>query len=98
MPGALAAPRDVMEQPHDTNPPSSVNRLGDRNSEPDLGGADAVEKTADLGDVHGADAHAPRAVGGVTAKVHRGSPSQLVWVILVLVVLVVAAYAIGLFT
>ena len=86
-----------MEQRRDTNPPSGVNRPGDRNSEPYFGGADAVEKTTAAGDVHGADAHARPASGGVTAKVHRGSPSQLIWVLLVLVVLVVLAYAIGLF-
>jgi hypothetical protein len=85
-----------MEQPRDTNPPSVVNDRGDRQSEPYLGGADAVEKTADLGDVHGADAHAERASGGVTATVHHDGPSPLVWVVLVLVVLVVLAYAIGL--
>ena len=86
-----------MEQRRDTNPPSSVNRPRDRNDEPYLGGADAVEKTTAVGDVHGTDAHAPPARGGVTAKVHRGSPSQLIWVLLVLVVLVVLAYAVGLF-
>ena len=86
-----------MEQRRDTNPPSSVNRTGDRNTQPYLGGADAVEKTTAVGDVHGADAHARPAGAGVTARVPHGSPSQLIWVLLVLVVLVVLAYAIGLF-
>ena len=86
-----------MEQRRDTNPPSSVNRPGDRNTEPYLGGADAVEKTTAASDVHGAGAHAPPASGGVAAKVPLGRPSQLVWILLVLVVLVVLAYAIGLF-
>jgi hypothetical protein len=86
-----------MERQPDTNPPSSVNRRGDRNSEPYLGGADAVEKTTAAGDVHGADAHARPTSAGVTASVSHGSPSQLVWVLLVLAVLVVLAYAVGLF-
>jgi hypothetical protein len=87
----------VMERQRDTNPPSSVNRPRDRNDEPYLGGADAVEKTTGAGDVHGAGAHAPRATEGVTATVPRGGgPGALVWVLLALVVLVVLAYAIGL--
>ena len=85
-----------MERQPDTNPPSSVNRTRDRNDQPYLGGADAVEKTTDAGNLHGADAHARPASGGVTATVHHGSPSLLIWVLLVLVVLVVLAYAIGL--
>ena len=87
-----------MERERDTNPPSSVNSPRDRYAEPDLGGADAVEKTTAAGDVHGAGPHPPHAAEGVAATVPPGGgPALLVWVLLALVALVVLAYAIGLF-
>ena len=89
-----------MERQPDTNPPSAVNRTPNRNTEPYLGGADAVEKTSDLGDVHGADVNEPaQAPVEVAATVpHRGGLGPIGWIVLVLAVLVLAAYAAGLFT
>ena len=92
--------RDKMERPPDTNPPSAVNSTPNRNTEPYLGGADAVEKTSTLGDVHGASVNdAAEAPVGLTATVpHRGGLGAVGWVLLVLAILVAVAYATGLFT
>ena len=89
-----------MERPAETNPPSAVNRLPAENGEPFLGGADAVEKTTYLDDVHGAgvnDADASRVNVGATVP-HRGELGPLRWVLLALAALVIIAYAAGLFT
>ena len=89
-----------MERPPDTNPPSAVNRTPNRNAEPYLGGADAVEKTSDLGDVHGAGVNEPMQTPvGLTATVpHRGGLGPIGWIVIVLAALALAAYAAGLFT
>ena len=89
-----------MEKPRETNPPSAVNPTPDRASTPYIGGADSVEKTSTLSDVHGAEVNdAEVAPVGLTATVrHRGGLGVLGWVVLVLVALVVIAYAAGLFT
>jgi hypothetical protein len=88
-----------MEPPRETNPPSSVNRNPDRASKPYIGGADSVEKTSYVSDVHGAEVNdAETAPVGLTATVrHRGGLGVLGWIVLVLVVLVIVAYAAGLF-
>jgi len=84
-----------MERNPDTNPPSGVNPTPNRKTEPYLGGADAVEKTSTLGDVHGAE-HAPV---GLTATVpHRGGLGAIGWIVLLLAILVAVGYATGLFT
>jgi len=89
-----------MERPKETNPPSAVNRLPDEDAESSLGGADAVEKTTSLSDVHGAGVNdAEQWPVGLTANVpHRASPGPIVWILIVLVALVLVAYAAGLFT
>ena len=91
---------DNMELPPDTNPPSAVNPTPNRNTEPYLGGADAVEKTSALGDVHGASLNdAAKAPAGLTATVpHRRGLGGIGWLLLVLAILVAVAYATGLFT
>lgn len=89
-----------MEKRTDTNPPSAVNPAGrDRNSEPYIGGADAVEKTTYASDVHGADANgAAESPVPVTASVgHDHGLGVVGWVALVLALLALAAYAAGLF-
>lgn len=89
-----------MEQPRETNPPSAVNGLTDRDGEPDLGGADSVEKTTFVSDVHGAgvnDAEG-RPVSLTAAVPHSGRLGPLGWVLLVLAVVVLVAYAAGLLT
>lgn len=89
-----------MEDRRDTNPPSSVNQPRDRNSEPYIGGADAVQKTSYNADVHGAEATGDDSTrGGVTATVaSRSGLGPLGWVVLVVGALVLVAYAAGLFT
>jgi len=89
-----------MEKPRETNPPSAVNPTPDRASKPYIGGADSVEKTSALGDVHGAEVNdAEVAPVGLTATVrHRGGLGVLGWVVLLLVVLVIIAYAAGMFS
>ena len=89
-----------MERPPDTNPPSAVNRTPNRATEAYLGGADAVEKTSTLGDVHGSDVNREaQAPVGLTATVpHRKGLGAIGWGLLVLAILVVVAYATGLFT
>lgn len=89
-----------MQRPPDTNPPSAVNPTPNRNTEPYLGGADAVEKTSTLGDVHGSDVNDDAQVPvGLTATVpHRGGLGAIGWILLVLAILVAVAYATGLFT
>ena len=90
----------TMERKPDTNPPSAVNPTPNRKAEPYLGGADAVEKTSTLGDVHGADvSDADRRPVGFTATVpHRGGLGAIGWILLVLAILVAVGYASGLFT
>ena len=83
------------------NDPSDRNPRVDAASVPDhiLGGADAVEKTTYLGDVHGAEVGDPRAQHApLTASVRApsGVPS-LVWIALALAVLALGAYAVALF-
>ena len=88
-----------MDDRRDTNPPSSVNRPRDRNGEPDIGGADAVQKTSYNADVHGTDATGENRTGGVTATVtSRDGLGPLGWTALVVAALVLVAYAAGLFT
>lgn len=89
-----------MDKPTETNPPSAVSPTPDRSSKPYLGGADAVEKTSYVSDVHGAQINdAELAPVELTAAVrHRGGIGALGWFVLVLAVLVLVAYAAGLFT
>ena len=89
-----------MEKPRETNPPSSVNPTPDRASKPYIGGADSVEKTSYVADVHGAEVNdAEVAPVGLTAEVrHRSGLGLFGWIALVLVALVVVAYAAGLFS
>lgn len=89
-----------MEDRRDTSPPSSVNRPRDRNAEPYLGGADAVQKTTYRGDVHGTDASgADETRGAPTATVpSRRGLGPLGWIALAIAALVLVAYAVGLAT
>ena len=69
--------------------------------DPVLSGADAVEKTTYVGDVHGADVHGSNNVvppGGVTASVRSGGTSPIVWIAALLAILALVAYAAGLFS
>lgn len=65
-----------------------------------MGGADAVEKTTYLSDVHGAEVNDAEVWPvGLTATVpHRGDRGLIVWILVVLAALVVVAYTTGLFT
>ncbi len=89
-----------MERTPDTNPPSAVNRTPDRNTQPDLGDADAVEKTSALGDVHGAEVNDPahERVEVEATVPHRRGLGPIGWIVIVLAALVAVAYAAGLFT
>ena len=90
-----------MQDPRETNPPSSTNASGrDRNSQPYLGGADAVDKTTYADDAHGTDtAEAAASSAPVTASVRSGGGiGPLGWVALLLAALALLAYAVGLFT
>jgi hypothetical protein len=89
-----------MQDPTETNPPSSVNPAGrDRNSQPYIGGADSVDKTTYSGDAHGTDtADAAKSHGRYTASVaHNGGVGWLGWLALGLAALALIAYAVGLF-
>ena len=88
-----------MQDPSETNPPSAVNRTGrDRNSQPYIGGADAVDKTTYAGDAHGTDtAESASSTGRYTATVRSGGMGWLGWLALGLAALALAVYAIGLF-
>jgi len=84
-----------MKRPTDTNPPSAVNRLADQNGEPYLGGADSVEKTTYVADVHGASVNdAEQAPVGLTATVpHQGGLGSVGWIAVVVGMVILAAYA-----
>ena len=88
-----------MQDPRETNPPSSVNPAGrDRNSQPYIGGADSVDKTTYRGDAHGTDTAEAASTDRYTATVRSGGGlGWLGWLALGLAVLAFAAYAIGLF-
>ena len=88
-----------MKRPPNTNPPSAVDPTPNRNTEPYLGGADAVEKTSTLGDVHGSEVNDPaHSLVETTATVaHNRGLGAIGWILLVLAILVAAAYATGLF-
>jgi len=89
-----------MEHRPETNPPSAVNPAGlDRNSEPCIGGADAVEKTTYVSDVHGAEADGEAVFPvPITAAVPREHGLGLMgWAAVALAVLAFVAYAAGLF-
>ena len=90
----------AMERPPDTNPPSAVNPTPDRKTGPYLGGADAVEKTSTLGDVHGSDVNEPTdgPVETTATVPHNGGLGAIGWILLVLAILVAVAYTAGLFT
>ena len=67
--------------------------------DPVLSGADAVEKTTYVGDVHGADVRGNNVPpGGVTASVRSGGTSPIVWIAALLAILALVAYAAGLFS
>jgi len=88
-----------MPDSRETNPPSAVNSVGDRNFAPQLGDADAVDKTTYVGDAHGADQQtAATTKSPVTAPVRSsGGFGVLGWVALGLAALAFGVYAIGLF-
>ena len=90
-----------MLDPTESNPPSTVNSTGrDRNAQPYLGDADAVDKTTYVGNAHSTDAGesamtSPR----VTAAVRSGGGMGVLgWVALGLAAVALVAYAFGLFT
>lgn len=85
-----------------TRPEPDAQHLNesDRNRNPDLGDADAVEKTTFVGDVHGTEPGAatdqkPRLEAAVRAG---GGLSPLAWIALVGGLLALLAYAVGIFT
>lgn len=82
----------------DPEPPRR-RQLTDADPDPVLGGADAVEKSTYVADVHGADV-GDREVRGVpvTASVSSGGTSPIAWIAGLLALLALAAYAVGLFT
>jgi hypothetical protein len=77
-----------------------AQRRSDSEAAPDtvLGGADAVEKTTYVSDVHGADVEAGSRPVPVTASVHAGGASPIAWIAALLAVLALAVYAAGLFS
>jgi len=86
----------VEQQPRN----ESDNRRTDADPPPDgvLGGADAVEKTTYVGDVHGADARGRESgAAPVTASVRSGGSSPLAWIAALLALGALAVYAAGLF-
>jgi hypothetical protein len=89
-----------MLNPRDTNPPSTVNANNrDRNAQPDLGDADAVDKTTYVGHAHSTDtAESAAHSAPVTAAVRtNGGMGLLGKVTLILAVLVLLAYGVALF-
>lgn len=88
-----------MEQ-NDLDGPGGGERRTAKNTVPDsyLGGADAVEKSSYVGDVHGADVGAEQTRNApVTAAVSGGNGlGALGWMTLVLALLMLAAYGVGL--
>ena len=89
-----------MEQ-SDRNERGDERRRTDSNTVPDsyLGGADAVEKTSYVGDASGADVGARAQNAPVTATVRSGGGGLglVGWVVVLLAVFVLAAFAAGLF-
>ena len=64
-----------------------------------MGGADAIEKTTYIADVHGAGVEDASGRGvPVTASVPAGSASPIAWVAAILAILALVAYATALFT
>ena len=64
-----------------------------------LGGADAVEKTTYVSDVHGAEVEEREEIVDLTATVpHQGGLGAVGWVAIVLALVALLAYAAGLFT
>ena len=94
----LRACRDV--EPHAHNEPGRQDRAPQTDAAPDpiLSGADAVEKTTYVGDVHGADAE-ERTTDRVpvTASVPSGGASPIAWIAGILAALALIAYAVAMF-
>ena len=64
-----------------------------------MGGADAIEKTTYIADVHGAGVENASGRGvPVTASVPAGGASPIAWVAAILAILALVAYATALFT
>ncbi len=84
-----------------TRPEPEARHLNetDRNATPPLGGADAVEKTTFVGEVHGTEpGAAPAQKPPVEAAVRPGGGlTPLAWIAIVGAMLALAAYAVGLF-
>jgi hypothetical protein len=79
-----------MEQPQE-NP---VRRERNRDAEPQLGGADAVEKTTYVVG-EGTDPTSRKGEGPAATVPSRGAPTMLVAIVVVLAVLVALAYLVG---
>ena len=81
--------------------PESIDRRQSTDADPDpvMSGADAVEKSTYVGDVHGADVGDREARGvPVTASVPSGGgASPIAWIAAILAILALLAYAVGLF-
>ena len=79
--------------------PATRRESTDADPDPVMSGADAVEKTTYVADVHGADVGdaATRGVP-VTATVPSGGTSPIVWIAAILAALALVAYAAALFT
>ena len=89
-----------MPNPADANPPTSVNDTDrNRNEQPYLGGADAVDKTTYRGNAHSADTDEaavtePRVTAAVPSS---GGLGMLGWIALGLGLVALVAYGVGLF-
>jgi len=71
----------------------------DADPDPVVGGADAIEKTTYIADVHGAGVEDASGRGGpVTASVPAGGASPIAWVAAILAILALVAYATALFS
>ena len=82
------------------NEPSRRDRTNQTDAVPDpvLSGADAVEKTTYVADVHGADVGARKVDGEpVTASVPSGGAAPIAWIAAILAILALVAYAAAMF-
>ena len=87
-------------EPRAHNEPSQRDQPSHTDASPDpiLSGADAVEKTTYIADVHGADTEGAGTRGvEITAAVHADSASPIAWIAAVLALLALVAYGAALF-